>query len=159
MIKRALLIYLSVESGRSHRRDIFAEMFWTDQAQQPARHTLRQALTTLRRVISDHTVRAFAEICRGCAQMREQAMALYRGDFPDHFFLPDSVVFEEWAILNREQLRRYAIRALAQFTNYYEQAQNYQQSCPTARRQRELDPWREEAHRQLDARAGAAWRT
>lgn len=87
--------------------------------------------------------------CASCAQRIEQAVALYRGPFLEQFFLPDNTAFEDWALFKREQLHQRAIQALAQLTGYYHQAGDYERACRSARRQVELDPWREEAHRQL----------
>ncbi|MCG8351867.1 MAG: tetratricopeptide repeat protein [Chloroflexales bacterium] len=87
--------------------------------------------------------------CPSCAQRIEQAIALYRGPFLEQFFLPDSVAFEDWALFKREQLYQRAIQALARLTGYYHQTGDHERACRSARRQVELDPWREEAHRQL----------
>lgn len=50
---RALLAYLAVESDRPHRREALAGLLWPDQPHDRARHSLRQALATLRRSIGD----------------------------------------------------------------------------------------------------------
>ena len=89
------------------------------------------------------------ERCTPCAQRLEQAVTLYRGSFLEQFFVRDSVAFEEWTLLQRERLHRDMVTALAGLTTYYEQRGAYAQAEPYAWRQVELDPWREEAHRQL----------
>ncbi|HEU5101638.1 MAG TPA: tetratricopeptide repeat protein, partial [Roseiflexaceae bacterium] len=76
-------------------------------------------------------------------------VALYRGDFLAQFYLPDSIPFEEWALLKREHLHRLMMQALIQLVNYYERHADYAQTQRFAYCQLELDPWREEAHRQL----------
>jgi predicted ATPase/DNA-binding SARP family transcriptional activator/Tfp pilus assembly protein PilF len=48
---RALLAYLAVEADRPHRRDALVGLLWPDQPQRKARHSLRQALSHLRRAI------------------------------------------------------------------------------------------------------------
>jgi len=53
---RALLAYLVVEADRPHRREALAELLWPDQPATTARHSLSQALTTLRQVLGDHTM-------------------------------------------------------------------------------------------------------
>ena len=45
---RALLIYLAMESGRAHSREVLAEMFWPNQPQRLAMSNLRYALADLR---------------------------------------------------------------------------------------------------------------
>jgi predicted ATPase/DNA-binding SARP family transcriptional activator/Tfp pilus assembly protein PilF len=49
---RALLAYLLVERDRPHRRDALAAFLWPDQADTEARHSLRQTLYVLRRILS-----------------------------------------------------------------------------------------------------------
>jgi len=75
--------------------------------------------------------------------------ALYRGDFLAQFFLSDSDVFEEWALLQREHLHRQAVGSLSHLAGYYEWRGDYEQARRYVWRQVELEPWREEAHRQL----------
>jgi DNA-binding SARP family transcriptional activator/predicted ATPase len=50
---RALLAYLAVEADHPHQRDMLAGLLWPDQPQSRARHSLRQALSHLRRAIGD----------------------------------------------------------------------------------------------------------
>lgn len=50
---RALLVYLAVEAGRPHSRDILIGFLWPDQPEQAARRNLSQALLNLRHVIGD----------------------------------------------------------------------------------------------------------
>lgn len=89
------------------------------------------------------------EACVPCMRRMEQVADLYRGEFLEHFFIGDSAAFEEWASLQREWLHRQAVRALALLSPYHERRGEYAQARHYARRQVELEPWREEAHRQL----------
>lgn len=50
---RALLAYLAVEAGRPHRREFLAGLLWGDQPEQRALHSLRQALSALRKALAD----------------------------------------------------------------------------------------------------------
>ncbi len=52
---RALLAYLAVEAERPQRRDALAGLLWPDQPDRKARHSLRQALATLRQALGDQT--------------------------------------------------------------------------------------------------------
>ncbi len=52
---RALLIYLAMESARTHSREVLAEMFWPDQPQRLAMNNLRYALADLRSHIEDRS--------------------------------------------------------------------------------------------------------
>ena len=49
----ALLAYVAVESDRPHQRAFLATLLWPEQPDEHARHSLRQALSTLRRMIGD----------------------------------------------------------------------------------------------------------
>jgi DNA-binding SARP family transcriptional activator len=79
----------------------------------------------------------------------EEAVALYRGEFLEGFSLPDSPVFEEWALLNRERLRRLVMEALRHLADRHERGGEYERAFQHAWHQVELDPWREKAHRQV----------
>ncbi len=51
--ERALLVYLAVESRRSHRRDALGELLWPERPEGYARTNLRQAMYGLRRALGD----------------------------------------------------------------------------------------------------------
>jgi predicted ATPase/DNA-binding SARP family transcriptional activator/Tfp pilus assembly protein PilF len=88
-------------------------------------------------------------LCLLCLRRMARAVELYQGDFLAQFFLRDSEAFEEWATLTREWLRREAVEALAHLARYHERRGDYAQARAYARRQVELEPWREESHRHL----------
>ena len=87
--------------------------------------------------------------CLSCLQRLRELVDLYRCHFLDQFFLSDSAAFEEWALLQREWFRREAVKALFQLADYHERRGEYADARRYARRQLTLEPWREEAHRQL----------
>lgn len=106
------------------------------------------AFTTLSQTSQQHRhIRIGA--CLPCLRRLEQMAELYRGEFLAQFFLSDSSAFEEWAVLKREWLHRQAIEALARLADYYERRGDLARARQYAWRQVELEPWREEAHRQL----------
>jgi predicted ATPase len=76
-------------------------------------------------------------------------MAFYRGHFLASFFLKDSVPFEEWALVRREQLARLAHAALQALAEHDALRGDYEQMERVARQQISLDPLAEDAHRQL----------
>lgn len=79
----------------------------------------------------------------------QQAVELYRGNFLAGFSVSDSPAFEEWMVLTRERLQRLAIEALGHLAAHFEQRSQFEQALYYARRQVELEPWREETHRQV----------
>jgi len=89
------------------------------------------------------------ERCAVCAPRLREAANLYRGALLAGPSLSRSLVFEEWLLATQAQLERQALEVFAALTRAAEDAADYQQLCYFARRQLELDPWREAAHRQL----------
>jgi predicted ATPase len=61
----------------------------------------------------------------------------------------DSAPFEEWQLRRREQLHQRVLDILARLADYHERHGNRESARRHAQRQIELEPWREEAHRQL----------
>jgi predicted ATPase/DNA-binding SARP family transcriptional activator len=167
---QALLVYLAVENRRIHRRSVLAGLLWPDQPEQAARHSLAQALYSLRRVLGDggaspllRTTRetvelipndtffldvdAFNELLEGDARQLEHAIAVYRGAFLETLSLGRSAAFEEWALLLRERLQRRACELLQQLTEAPARGTEVARACGYARRWAELDPLSEQAHR------------
>jgi predicted ATPase/DNA-binding SARP family transcriptional activator/Tfp pilus assembly protein PilF len=89
------------------------------------------------------------ESCRVCAARLQRAAALYHGDFLEGLFVAGTMAFEEWSLLWRERLRQLALAALGRLAAYHEHRADYDQAVGALARLVELDPWREEAHRQL----------
>ncbi len=184
----ALLVFLAVESDRPHQRSALATLLWPDQSEERARHSLRQALSTLRRTVdagsprpaisvsrntvtfdrdAGHVVDAIAlstlldacdrhdhsdaATCASCASRRERAVALYRGDLVEGFTIPDSDVFEDWVQVWRPRFRERVVTALDALAAWHEHQGQTEQAIAAIRRQLELDPWREPAHRRLMA--------
>ncbi|RME44461.1 MAG: SARP family transcriptional regulator, partial [Chloroflexi bacterium] len=87
--------------------------------------------------------------CLPCIRRLSQAAELYEGNFLEGFTLHDSAVFEEWSSVIRERLHRQALDALYHLAAYHERRGEYDQAREYAVRQIQLEPWREEAHRQL----------
>jgi predicted ATPase/DNA-binding SARP family transcriptional activator len=87
--------------------------------------------------------------CAICALHLQQAADLYRGRFLQEFYLEDSAEFEEWALARREATHQRALDALADLADYYERHGDLGAARRCASRQLELDPWREQAHRQM----------
>ena len=87
--------------------------------------------------------------CEECMGRLRGAAALYRGSFLEGFSLPGSAAFEEWALLKREHLQRLVANALRRVAECHEQRGGYEEALGHVRRWVELEPWQEEAHRQL----------
>jgi predicted ATPase/DNA-binding SARP family transcriptional activator len=79
----------------------------------------------------------------------EDAIALYHGPFLTGFSLGNSPAFEEWTLLQRERLARLAMEILGALVEGYCHHGAYDEALHCAWRQLDLDPWREDAHRQV----------
>ncbi len=89
------------------------------------------------------------ERCATCMAWLGQAAELYRGDFLADFFLKDSVTFEEWRLFTQERLHNQMVRALGELVTFHMSQEAWEQSQTLARRLLLLEPWQEQAQRQL----------
>jgi WD40 repeat protein/DNA-binding SARP family transcriptional activator len=170
---RALLAYLAVESARPHSRETLAGLLWPDYPDRSALSNLRSALANLRQAIGDpqadppfllitrDTIRfntagdheldisALRDLPGQSVDSLEQAVAAYRGDFLEGFSLADSPAFEEWMTVQREQIKLHVLDALRRLAAHHEGQGQYEQAAAAARQALALEPWDEEAHRQV----------
>jgi WD40 repeat protein/DNA-binding SARP family transcriptional activator len=171
---RALLAYLAVEAERPHSRASLCGLLWPDQSDDAALCNLSQTLLRLREALGDtRSAAAFLRVSRQAIQWNvasdycldtadfarlassteptelEQAAALYRGEFLRGFSLAGRPAFEEWLLLTRERFAHLALAALDALARAGLAGGRYVEAAQHARRQLALDPWREEAHRQL----------
>jgi predicted ATPase/DNA-binding SARP family transcriptional activator/Tfp pilus assembly protein PilF len=79
----------------------------------------------------------------------EKAVALYKGNFLDQFFLSDSSVFEEWAIITRESLSRRVLQCMQILIEIYCRRDDYPQASRMAENLVKIAPWDEEHYRIL----------
>lgn len=108
---------------------------------------------------SDHylDVAAFAaakpvkenEISAADVPWLEEAVRLYRGHYLNQFYLPDNPGFDQWASSRSEDYKRRALSYLRALGGYHESVGDLSKAIETARRQIELEPWHEIAHRHL----------
>ncbi len=89
------------------------------------------------------------DACSPCLERLQQAVALYRGHFLAGLSIRDSVSFEEWAILHQERYHHLTIEALRHLAHHFETDGDYEMALQYAWREVELEPWQEEAHRQV----------
>jgi DNA-binding SARP family transcriptional activator/predicted ATPase/Tfp pilus assembly protein PilF len=103
--------------------------------------------TRLAGTVHEHAHRRL-EACCICMQQLAQAADLYRGDLLAGFNL-DSLPFQEWLTMEREYLNRQAMEAFYHLAACHGRRAEHKETQHYARRQLRLEPWREEAHRQL----------
>jgi predicted ATPase/DNA-binding SARP family transcriptional activator len=106
------------------------------------------AFTELCEACQEHAHRRL-DLCAPCLDRLHQAVTLYRGSFLEGLSPGESLPFEEWLLLQQERFHRLAVDALRLLSNCYARRGEYGRALEYARRHVELEPWREEAHRQL----------
>jgi DNA-binding SARP family transcriptional activator len=171
---RALLAYLAVERGRQHPRDQLACLLWPERPDREAVASLRSALSKLHTALGDrHAPSPFLLATRTTIEFNsasdhwldvaefeglagrqdvpslEQAASLYRGPFLHGLSVGDSPAFDEWLLLREDECRRTVLSVLAHLASLHLAPGKYQEAARWARRQLELEPYREQAHRQL----------
>lgn len=172
---RALLAYLILNRERPHARTVVVGEFWGDLPENRARRGLSQALWHINRVIPDLVSADSDEIgiatddlwvdvdlfCRliepgasqllgtsadgeivGDASTLRAAVDLYRGDLLEAFD-------EYWVVVERERLRDAYVTALSTLLSLEKAASNYRQALELALRLGQVDPLREETHREI----------
>ena len=170
----ALLAYLALHP-RPHQRDVLATLLWGELGDADAKNNLRQVLTNLRKVVDPYLlvtretigfnpdapyfldVAAFeqhlatAQTQPPTQQMAtlQAAAALYRGDFLAGFFVREAPDFEEWLLAQKARWREVALHALHTLTALQMSYGHFGAAIASAGQALALDPWREEAHRQL----------
>lgn len=106
---------------------------------------------TFTQLLADCTSHAHDQLitCQPCLARLRQAVDLHRGDFLAGFTVADSDPFEEWRRVTQEQCHIAALDALEQLTDACAANGDYEQAQKFAERQIALEPWCEQAYRQL----------
>ncbi len=162
----------------THRRERLIELLWPGMPPESARRSLRQTLYYLRQAIENLSpadgqdeipflladrstvtinpvyplqidVADFRDILAGDEARWPEAVALYRGDFLEDFYLPDSNTFEEWAAGRRADYRRIALDALDRLASERLARHDFAEAETYAHHQLKIDNLRENAYRQL----------
>ena len=170
---RALLFYVAV-SGRSNSRARLAALLWGDLPQENADANLRKTLTNLRRIAAPHlTITRYSVALNDENPLRldvrefeaafettlagddpdaiKSAVALYRGDFLDGFYVRQAPEFEAWQLAERYRLREQMAVALQALAEQEAEQGHYAAAIAHAQRLLEMEPLREDVHRLLMA--------
>ena len=176
---QSLLAYLVLHRRKTHARDVLSGLFWGESSDAQARGCLSTALWRLRQVLepdgvirgtylrtlrsgevgfnadSDHwlDVAAFEDGLRELPHFRpetptsnwataEAALSHYTGDLLEGFY-------EDWALRAREGLRLLYLDGLSRLLAHQAHIGALAQALATGRRILELDPLREEIHREI----------
>jgi DNA-binding SARP family transcriptional activator len=167
----ALLAYLAVTGG-SHPRELLTALFGGDGSEDQARRRLSNALADLRQQLgacllsSWHIVGLRSDV--HCTTDVEQfntllerarehddvqalraAAELYRGEFLAGLTLAGAADFEMWLLLHRESYHAQFVQTLEALAAASMRRSAWADGVWAAQRLVELEPWHEEAHRQL----------
>lgn len=168
---QALLIYLAV-TGQPHTRSALAGLLWGDLPEETARANLRLTLSRLRKLLPEVLFDAtrqtlglrpggftldlaeFAAKAGNAARptqtaVLQQATTLYRGSFLQGFAVPDALEFEDWQLVQQAQWQQTAVSTLHRLILQARQENQLPMAITAARQLLTIEPWHEEAHRQL----------
>jgi DNA-binding SARP family transcriptional activator/TolB-like protein len=169
----ALLSYLILATHRGfHRRDALVALLWPERSTARARHALSQSLHFLRHHLGHDAVVTrgdevsldstrlhcdairFEELLRAGAL--QEALALYRGDLLDAFYVPEALGFERWLEAERARLRSRALEAALRLSGQAEADGHREQAVRWAEWAVERVPEDEVAARRLAVALAAA---
>ncbi|MBK8902913.1 MAG: AAA family ATPase [Anaerolineaceae bacterium] len=168
---QGLLVYLVLHNNRPVAREVLSTLFWPEESDANARNNLRQSLYQLRKLLGDldEPVQPALLVTRQAVQFNPEcdcsvdvanflqavdkgdlaaAVSLYPGDLLPGFTC-DSLEFEAWLRQERETLHNLALETMLEVTRDYLRHGRYAQAQTVARQQLSLEPWHEQAHRQL----------
>lgn len=162
----ALLCYLAARNEPLTRTHL-ADLFWADKSEAKGRANLSGVVHNLTTLLPHslhadrHTIQiesetfwldldAFAEHARtGSAEGLAAAAQLYRDEFMTGMYLDDCPDLEVWLVGERERWRQRQASVLECLAAYFVRREDYARGLDYAARLLDLEPWREESHRQV----------
>jgi DNA-binding SARP family transcriptional activator len=163
----ALLAFLACTAPQAHSRDKLMTLLWGSHFDAQARQNLRQALTRLRRALSEDALVTAGEsvslqpgaiacdVARFEALLRDGsrkaligAMGLYKGGLLADMEIPEEA-WTEWVGAQRQRLEGLALDAMTKLGEQELQAGNLDHALNAANRAIAVNSLREDAHRLL----------
>ncbi|MCG6870098.1 MAG: AAA family ATPase [Gammaproteobacteria bacterium] len=182
---KALLALLAMIPGERRSREALASLLWEVSGDAQARHSLRQALASLRKALPETdppilsadtdsiqvapgTIEVDALRLEQLAESTDsqdlcRAAAMYQGEFLEGFN-PRSVAFEDWLMQVRIRLHERSLAVLTSLAEEETAAGRLESATRLSLKLLSLDPLREDIHRRLmelyvrQGRHGAALR-
>lgn len=167
----ALLVYLAL-SERPQRRDVVADLLWSELSNQQARNNLRYLLSDLRQLVGDYltitaqtlefnrqasywldveelrtTLTANADMLD--AQAWQNALNLYQGEFLAGFRVRNAPLFEAWATAQQEELHALTMHGFEQLAQWHLNEGNITVGLQTVQRLLASEPLHETGQRLL----------
>jgi len=138
-------------------RDVLVDMFWGEEDEQRARHSLSDALSHIRRILGKEAISArqadieltaaarlgvdVLEFDAACdTQNWGRAAELYVGPFLDGVHVEQSARFDQWVTRERARLERTFLRACEAHCVVLARAERWAECAATARRWLETAP-------------------
>lgn len=164
---KGLFAYLIMNPKVPLARERVAALFWPDQPIEKAAHSLRQALSTLRKGIPHFDTFCHVDrhqlMCQqipqlevdvfqfesACQARQETAVSLYKGAFLEGFHINHSVEYETWLLRQREQWRTQLLTLLEHLANDANQQNRSDDAKKYLTQLIDLDPWHESAYQNL----------
>jgi DNA-binding SARP family transcriptional activator len=171
----ALLAYLAIARPRGyHRRDTLLGIFWPDLDEAHARGALSRAVYYVRHGLGRGAIVSHGDDELGVSEAGiwcdaaafdaaldtnklEEALALYRGDLLEGFFISDAPEFERWLEKERARLRERAAQAAVTLATAEEARANSPLALRWMRQAAQMTPYDEATARELirlSSRAG-----
>ena len=168
---KALLAWLAVNPDHQHPREKLAALLWPDSDEAQARHSLRQALGGLRKVMPDkegplQTTKdwimlesqlisidalkfdAVLSAANRDNHSLDMAIALYKGQFLEGCN-PHTDMFEEWLANYQSNYSERAAAAMSKRLDQLIKQKHYEPVIPLSMQLISIDPFRESAYRSL----------
>jgi DNA-binding SARP family transcriptional activator/predicted ATPase len=99
--------------------------------------------------VARHAHAGLAQCVTCLADLAAAVTLAQRGELLAGLSLPDAAPFEDWLVVEREHFHQQHLQALQSLAEAYEAQGQPEKASQAAREQLQLEPWREEAHRQL----------
>ena len=163
---RALLGYLAANADKPQPRGRLMNLLWGNRGEQQARHSLNQALATIRKLTSDlgeGLLDSSSEwialngsaveidlVAFHASRVHEpaEACSLYKGPFLDGLSVPEAS-FEEWLTTTRAELLAFASNAFERAADDAANKGELASAIEFTQQLVKLDPLREDAYRRL----------
>ena len=166
---KALLAWLALNPDHEHPREKLAAILWPDSDETQARHSLRQALADLRKILPAnstllHTTKDWIlldskqievdalrfnqDLKENSKQSIDHAIRLYKGELLEGCN-PRSDTFEDWLFDYRSNYSERAATIIDKRLSHLLADNNYEQASSLALQLLSIDPLRESAYRAL----------
>lgn len=168
---RALLALLAMAPGMKQTRQGLAAVLWERSAEEQGRATLRQTLSSVRKVLKEDRLDGvlytdgdevgfdrdrcavdairFERLAKESSRAAlEESFHLYKGQFLAGLSLQEAS-FEDWLAAERHRLQETARRALGELLDHLMASADHGQAAEVASRLLAIDPLQESVHRAL----------